>query len=486
MKTRHLILIGFVSLLGLTVISPANALEFEPLIARNANDTVVSAGIVGQPIIFETVITNNEEDIESFEIAFTTRTVNDKILDHQKQHILLKYGETTTVSYQFVPPTEGNYVLGIFYDKQPFLDIVTFPALEENKTYPKKTVLIYSDSSGDCIVACTDPSVVTIDVGTVVEWHNTTPDKRSVSTGNYVEHKDGIGWSSTDRFHSIIIPERISSFLFYQPGEFQLFLAEHRTQDLIGTVHVMSDQFREADKTFNILNKIMNDDEFGIPISSLSINPKNSVITVGINDKRNSLFTLDVYKTMLYKQVGNVYLNIVSDHNSPTWCDVNDEIAVKAMLYKDPVVQQFLQSYPSATFEHFKTPDEPGNPRTYSEFHYGIFLLRVLVLTYDQQGVCYPVWGYTIGYDDQTSETKGLFENIYVKSDGISQPISKVKKLSTPYEQTKSGIDKHNIQCTEEFTLLLKPETRKPVCVTGDTAKKLIGRHWAVPVSRGM
>lgn len=488
MITRILVIAELIALFGLFAISPAYALESESLIAKNANDTIVSTGIVGKPTIFETIITNNEEDAESFEIAFTTRTINDKILDHRKQSVPLKYGETTTVSYQFIPPKEGNYVSGIFYGEHGFSDIITFPALDDGKTYLKKTVRIYSDSSDDCLVACTDPSVMNVDVGTVVEFSNTTPTVRYISTGNYVEDKDGASWSSTNQFHSVIIPDRKSSFLFTQPGEYQLFLAEHRSSDVIGTIHVMSDQFREADKTFNKLNKIMNDEEFGIPISSLYINPKNSVITVGINEKRNPLFTLDVYKTMLHKQVGNVYLEIISDHDSfrTKLCDVNDEVAVKAMLYKDPVVKQFLQIYPSATFEHFKTGDEPGNPRTFSEFHHGIFFLRVLVLTYDQNGVCYPVYGYTIGYDDQTSEPeKGLFENIYSKSDGISEPISEIKKLSKPYNQIKSGISVYDVQCIDGFTLLLKPHESEPVCVTGDTANELILRHWKVVVSRG-
>ena len=479
MKTEFLVITGLTALFGFIIIPPAHALEFESLTVKDTDNTIVSTGIVGQPVIFETTITNNEDDADSFEIAFTTRTVNDKILDHQKQHIILNSGETKTISYKFIPSAEGNYVSGIFYGEQPFSDIITFPVLYANKTYPQKTVLIYSDPSGDCVVACMYPSVLNVDVGTIVIWNNTTHDIRHISTGNYVEDKDGISWSSTDGFHSTIIPERESSFLFSQPGEYQLFLAEHRTQDVIGTVHVMSDQFREADKTFNILNKIMNDDEFGIPISSLHINPKNSVITVGINDKRNSLFTLDVYKTMLYKQVGNVYLNIMSDHNSPKWCDVNDEVAVKAMLNKDPVVKQFLQNYPYATFEHFKTSDEPGNPRTYSEFRHELFLLRVLVLTFDQNDVCYPVYGYVVGYDDRNYESKKeLFENIYSKSDGISEPINEIKNLSKPYNQIKSDISINDIQCKDGFVKVVKKSNDSPVCVKPETKTKLIERGW--------
>ncbi|MGY5146576.1 MAG: hypothetical protein ACW9W4_01045 [Candidatus Nitrosopumilus sp. bin_7KS] len=480
MRIRFFIIIGLISIAGLFAISPAYALESDPLIAKNTDGVSVFSGVVGQPIIFESIITNNEEDTRNFEIAFSTRNMDDKILDHQIQSISLKSDETITVSYQFVPPEEGNYVSDISYGVVRLIaDKITFSALDDGKTYSKKTVVIYSDSSDDCLVACMDPSVVSVDVGTVVELHNITPDTRRISTGIYMDGKDGGSWSSDDRFHTMVASDRKSSFLFSQPGQYQLFLAEHRSSDVIGTIHVMSDEFREADKTSNILNQIMNDKDSGIPVSSLYINPKNSVITVGINDKHNPLFTLDVYKTMIYKQVGNVYLDIISDHDSfkTGLCDVNDKVAVKAMLDKDPVVKQFLQHYPSATFEHFKTGDEPGNPRTYSEFHHGNFLLRVLVLTYDQNDVCYPVYGYVVDYDDPSSVSKGLFEDMHVKSDGVSKPIIEIKKLSKPTNQIKSGMSADEIQCKDDLVLLQKYDG-SPACVKESTKEKLIERGW--------
>ena len=324
-----LLILGVIAILQNT----AYALESEPLVAKNTNNEIVLTGIVGQPIIFETTITNNEEDSVDFEVGFHTTNMSDKILDHQMQSIHLESGETTTVTYQFTPTIEGNYVSGISYGGMRLIhDHVTFPALKDGQTHPTETVLIRSDSTDDCLIACTEPSVLTVDAGTVVEFSNTTPDIRRMSTGSYMEGEGGFRWSSDDRFHSMMFPDRKSSFLFTQPGEYQLSLAEHRSTDVVGTIHVMSDQYREADKTFNILNQIMNDENSGIPISSLHINPKNSVITVGINDKHNPLFTLDTYKTIIYKQVGNIYLNIVSDHDSfrTELCDVNNEVAVKA------------------------------------------------------------------------------------------------------------------------------------------------------------
>ena len=476
MKIISLMIFG---IFVLPLIFSADALESEPLIAKNTNNEIVLTGIVGEPIIFETTITNNEEDSVDFEVGFHTTNMRDKILDHQIQSIHLESGETTVVTYQFIPTIEGNYVSGISYGGMRLIhDHVTFPALKDGQTYPAETVLIRSDSTDDCLIACMEPSVLTIDAGTVVEFSNITPDIRRMSTGNYMEGEGGFRWSSDDRFGSMIFPDRRSSFLFTQPGEYQLSLAEHRSTDVIGTIHVMSEKFRESNKTFNVLNKIMNDDDYGIPISSLHINPKNSVITVGINDKKNPLFTLDTYKTMIYKQVGNVYLNIVSDHNPfrTELCDVNDEIAVKAMLDKDPVVKQFLQSYPSAVFEHFKTGDEPGNPRTYSEFRDGMFLLRLLVLTYDQNNVCYPVYGYTIGYDFQTSNSKKLFENMYVKSDGVSKPLMEIKKLSKPHNQIKFGIPVDEIECKKGLIQIFKKSDKSVVCVTLQTKLKLVER----------
>ena len=168
-----------------------------------------------------------------------------------------------------------------------------------------------------------------------------------------------------------------------------------------------ADTHPAADRTIDILQAMMKDENSDVPITSLYVNPKNSIITVGIDDRKNPLFTLDLYKKMIYEHVGNVFLNIVADHTpkaSP--CDVNDEVKVRDALDADPVVKQFLKYYPAATFEHFKTSDEPGNPRTHSEFRDGLFLLRVLVLTHDQNGDCYPVYSYSISYDDPMSEQR--------------------------------------------------------------------------------
>ena len=444
MKTMFLAIMLSFTLFILCGADSVDALEFQPLVAKNADGMDVFSGTVGDSIIFYHAIYNDESDTASFDVSFTAYTIDGKQLDEQIMPVNLKSNETVTLTYKFIPFSEGNYYVHASSGNHFSGQTITFSALDDGKNYQKKTIRIYSDlSDEDCNLVCTDPSEMVIDAGTVVEWDNITSGSRSLATGNYVDDKNGISWSADQRFHNTVGPNKKSSFLFLQPGEYQLFLAEHRSTDVVGTIHVMSDQFREANKTFNILNKIMNDEDYGIPISSLHINPKNSVITVGINDKQNPLFSLDIYKTMIYKQVGNVYLNIVSDHDSfrTELCDVNDEVAVRAILEKDSVVKQFLQRYPSATFEHFKTGDEPGNPRTYSEFHHGIFLLRVFVSTYDPHGVCYHVYGYSIEYDVPNSLIRAdLPKSIFSESNDVHKAVQAVKTLTSPLQQYNMGI----------------------------------------------
>ncbi|MGY5148047.1 MAG: hypothetical protein ACW9W4_08620 [Candidatus Nitrosopumilus sp. bin_7KS] len=54
-----------------------------------------------------------------------------------------------------------------------------------------------------------------------------------------------------------------------------------------------------------------------------------------------------------------------------------------------------------------------------------------------------------------------------------------------PLKQFKFGIPTDEILCKDGLTMLLSPKDSRPVCVTGDTASKLIPRHWGILVSRG-
>lgn len=165
-------------------------------------------------------------------------------------------------------------------------------------------------------------------------------------------------------------------------------------------------------------------------------------------------------------------------------CDVNNASDVRKTLDMDPVVKQFLALYPSATFEHIKTGDEPGNPRTFSEFRHDWFLLRLLVSTYDKYGVCYPVYGYQVSYDDPNSETKkAWFENPHIRFENFDDAIVAVKKLSNPLNQLKSGIAINEIECKQNLVLIQKYDGT-PACVENETKKVLVERGWAKPDMR--
>ena len=164
MNTGLLILMALFTLFVVHGIDSAHALEFKPLITKNIDDLHISTGIVGEPIIFEYFISNDESDFLNFEIFFTTSTVRDKHLDQQIFPVNLKPGETKTVTYQFVPVREDNYITRVSSNDHFVRDTIAFSALKDGEDYPKKTVKIYSDSSDeDCLIACTEPSEMTID-----------------------------------------------------------------------------------------------------------------------------------------------------------------------------------------------------------------------------------------------------------------------------------------------------------------------------------
>ncbi|MCV0367755.1 MAG: hypothetical protein K5798_10910 [Nitrosopumilus sp.] len=54
-----------------------------------------------------------------------------------------------------------------------------------------------------------------------------------------------------------------------------------------------------------------------------------------------------------------------------------------------------------------------------------------------------------------------------------------------PLKQIESGLSVDEIQCKDGLTMLLSPTDSRPICVTEDTFKKLIQRHWGILVSRG-
>ena len=54
-----------------------------------------------------------------------------------------------------------------------------------------------------------------------------------------------------------------------------------------------------------------------------------------------------------------------------------------------------------------------------------------------------------------------------------------------PLKQFKSGVPTNEIHCKDGLTMLLTPKDSRPVCVTMETAEKLIPRNWGIIVSRG-
>ena len=216
--------------------------------------------------------------------------------------------------------------------------------------------------------------------------------------------------------------------------------------------------------------------------------PKNSAITVGINDKHNPLFSLDTYKTMTYKQVGNVYLNIISDYDSfkTKSCDVNDEVAVRAMLGQDPVVKQFLKNHPSASFQHYKTYNDPGNSHTFSELQHDGLRLKVIISKHDDNdGNCHRIGGYFVEYDLPNSGTSFSTKTTQHDAERWNDAISAVNDLTNPLKQMKMGIPIYAIKCKEGLYPIPKVDRITPACVTDEANSKLLSRGWT-PLRIGM
>ena len=73
----------------------------------------------------------------------------------------------------------------------------------------------------------------------------------------------------------------------------------------------------------------------------------------------------------------------------------------------------------------------------------------------------------------------------------LKPPMCKVadsppySSILPPLKQFKSGIPTNEIHCKDGLTMLLTPKNSRPVCVTMETAEKLIPRNWGIIVSRG-
>lgn len=95
----------------------------------------------------------------------------------------------------------------------------------------------------------------------------------------------------------------------------------------------------------------------------------------------------------------------------------------------------------------------------------------------------------TVNFTEDTSTIKilGSYYLTTNEDDGVCDVIHNPPHsyIIPPLKQIKSGIASWDVECKDGLTLMFKPVDKKPVCVTGDTAHRLLERHWSLAVSRG-
>ena len=166
-------------------------------------------------------------------------------------------------------------------------------------------------------------------------------------------------------------------------------------------------------------------------------------------------------------------------------CDINDEKEVRNKLDQDPVVQQFLELHPSASFQHYMAYDEPGNPNTFSEFQHDGLRLRIIVSEHDEQGNCYRVGGYSVEYDLPRSGTGSSTKITQHDAEQWRDAVSAVKDLTNPRKQMKMGVPIYAIKCKEGLYPIPRVDRITPACVTDEANSKLLLRGWT-PLRIGM
>jgi hypothetical protein len=139
-------------ILTILVTNNAYAIEFLPLEVTNADNVIIHEGFVAKPIIFKYTMSNNDAEPYDLEIKFATFTHDDIIIDEQTRSVHLKPAETKTITYQFIPTKEENFLISVFAQSSDgsifsYPDGISYPALDPAKTYEKRTVTMYSDSS---------------------------------------------------------------------------------------------------------------------------------------------------------------------------------------------------------------------------------------------------------------------------------------------------------------------------------------------------
>lgn len=239
----------FSLILAILATNNVYAIEFFPLVATNPDWAKTQQGFIGEPIIFQHTTLNDNFEPLDFDLLFTTRLPDDTIVDNKTIPVHLNPNETKTVTYQFVPIKEGNFITGVSSEVYPLGESITFSVLDASKNYKRETILIQTiPSQKSCSQVCVNQSETTVNVGSVVEWLNESPNTQTIQTGIYKEDTKGISFSSDNRLVGKIEPESKFPFLFLEQGDYKYYFSDHRFLQYAGIIHVVSNNLGAESK----------------------------------------------------------------------------------------------------------------------------------------------------------------------------------------------------------------------------------------------
>jgi plastocyanin len=227
-------------MLAILATNNAYAIEFFPLVATNPEWAKTQQGFIGEPITFQHTTLNDNFEPLDFDLLFTTRLPDDTIVDNKTIPVHLNPNETKTVTYQFVPIKEGNFITGVSSEVYPLGESITFSVLDASKNYKRETILIHTiPFQKSCSQVCVNQSETTVNVGTVVEWLNESPNTQTIQSGIYKEDAKGISFSADNRLIGKVYPESKFSFLFLEPGDYKYYFSDHRFLQYAGIIHAL-------------------------------------------------------------------------------------------------------------------------------------------------------------------------------------------------------------------------------------------------------
>ena len=88
-----------------------------------------------------------------------------------------------------------------------------------------------------------------------------------------------------------------------------------------------------------------------------------------------------------------------------------------------------------------------------------------------------PIWE-TEGEDRYEILSQRLTEMKQLMEHGMEEKIKKGPYMS-PRAQTKHGIDPGDVQCRQDFELVMKTSDGSAACINSHSVEKLIQRGWA-------